>query len=154
MCHKRFVLLIHSAQHKKVKKITLNTLERYCNQEQLTQLKQFKQQYANHAIRCNLKCNLIQYEASAFVCSDRSSLCYHSPQEISAGRKNFLLFFHSAHATLLLWFAINPTKNQTTKQYTSDQRKLTVSYCTSYCHSGQTIINNFLFCEVKCICMD
>ena len=28
-----------------------------------------------------------------------------------------------------------------------------VSYCTSYCHSGQTIINNFLFCEVKCICM-
>ena len=53
-------------------------------------------------------------------------------------------FFHSAHATLLLWFAI--------KQYTSDQRKLIVSYCTSYCHSGQTIINNFLVCEVKCIC--
>ena len=73
--------------------VCLNTPERYCYREQLKQMKQFKQQYATHIIQCNLKCNLIQYEASAFVCSDRSSLCYHSPQEISAGRETCCFFF-------------------------------------------------------------
>ena len=110
VCHRRFVLLFQSAQHKKIKTITLNTFERYCYREQLAQLKQFKQQYATHTIQCNLKCNLIQFRQELFMLSFTTrDLCRH---------RNFLLFCtqptpHSCPGSQLEYQSNHETNNQT-----------------------------------------
>ena len=103
-------LFCFSAQHKKIKTITLNTFERYCYREQLAQLKQFKQQYATHTIQCNLKCNLIQFRQELFMLSFTTrDLCRH---------RNFLLFCtqptpHSCPGSQLEYQSNHETNNHT-----------------------------------------